>query len=214
MLFREYELIANSGLFDPEYYIRVNPDVAALNVDPVVHYLETGALELRNPSDVFDARGYAEKCRQRGESVDNPLLHFIQSKLSSAIFPRTHGHLVQISPEEVLIGIDQVHLEQSSNGARLNGAGWCVALEPIVALSIAHKETEVAARYGLLRTDVARIHRNYPKADHSGFEFQLEIASDIDSASVEVVLSAKTATGKTVRKAVAFAVTEPRNAKS
>ena len=71
-LFGEYELLAKSGLFDAEYYIRANPDIAALNVDPLMHYLECGATELRNPSDAFDARFYAELCRERGQPVDNP----------------------------------------------------------------------------------------------------------------------------------------------
>ena len=76
--FGDYELLAQSGLFDAEYYVSSNPDVAALSIDPLMHYLEKGASELRNPNDSFDARYYARICQQRGEHVDNPLLHYIQ----------------------------------------------------------------------------------------------------------------------------------------
>lgn len=43
-LFGAYELLAKSGLFDAEYYIRANPDIAALNIDPLMHYLKRGAM--------------------------------------------------------------------------------------------------------------------------------------------------------------------------
>ena len=51
-LFSEYELMAQSGLFDPAYYLGANPDVAAVNIDPLMHYLERGCHERRDPSVV------------------------------------------------------------------------------------------------------------------------------------------------------------------
>jgi hypothetical protein len=48
-LFSDYEAIRKSGLFDPEHYATAYPDVAERNVDPLVHYLEEGAREGRDP---------------------------------------------------------------------------------------------------------------------------------------------------------------------
>ena len=48
-LFSDYEAIRKSGLFDPEHYAKTYPDVAERNVDPLVHYLEEGAREGRDP---------------------------------------------------------------------------------------------------------------------------------------------------------------------
>ena len=48
-LFGDYEVAKKSGLFDPEYYLATYPDVAERNVDPLVHYLEEGSREGRNP---------------------------------------------------------------------------------------------------------------------------------------------------------------------
>ena len=39
-------------LFDPEYYLASNEDVAAAGVDPLTHYLECGAAEGRLPMDI------------------------------------------------------------------------------------------------------------------------------------------------------------------
>src|SRR5712691_6242529 len=77
-LFSDYEEVRKSGLFDAEYYLVTYPDVAERNVDPLVHYLEEGAGEGRNPYPGFDAAFYLEQCRRRGERPNNPLLHFIR----------------------------------------------------------------------------------------------------------------------------------------
>ena len=76
-LFSDYEAIRKSGLFDPEHYIKAYPDVAERNVDPLVHYLEEGAREGRDPHPGFDTAFYLEQCKQRGEEPINPLLHYL-----------------------------------------------------------------------------------------------------------------------------------------
>src|SRR5437763_9544852 len=76
-LFSDYEAIRKSGLFDPEHYATAYPDVAERNVDPLVHYLEEGAREGRDPHPDFDTAFYLEQCRARGEEPANPLLHYL-----------------------------------------------------------------------------------------------------------------------------------------
>src|SRR5436190_5980441 len=77
-LFSDYEDVRKSRLFDAEYYLATYPDVLERNVDPLVHYLEEGAPEGRNPHPDFDAGFYLEQCRLRGEEPANPLLHYIR----------------------------------------------------------------------------------------------------------------------------------------
>src|SRR5579863_3144808 len=77
-LFRDYEEVTKSGLFDAEYYLLTYPDVAERNVDPLVHYIEEGAREGRNPYPDFDGGFYLEQCRARGEQTNNPLLHYLR----------------------------------------------------------------------------------------------------------------------------------------
>src|ERR1041385_7491912 len=76
-LFSDYEAIRKSGLFDPEHYATAYPDVAERNVDPLVHYLEEGAREGRDPHPDFDTAFYLQQCRARGEEPANPLLHYL-----------------------------------------------------------------------------------------------------------------------------------------
>ncbi len=64
-------------LFDPGYYLRSNPDVAACGLDPLAHYMAFGWREGRNPSSRFDAQWYIDTYRDVGEAALNPLVHYI-----------------------------------------------------------------------------------------------------------------------------------------
>ncbi len=44
---KNYYLIKNSELFDPNYYLQLNNDVAKENINPILHYLQIGAEEKR-----------------------------------------------------------------------------------------------------------------------------------------------------------------------
>jgi hypothetical protein len=77
-----------SGLFDADYYLKANPDIAALNIDPLMHYLERGAQEGRGPRPDFDVAYYLAQCRLLGDEPSNPLLHFITTGARQGIKTR------------------------------------------------------------------------------------------------------------------------------
>ncbi|MDQ0512610.1 glycosyltransferase [Ancylobacter amanitiformis] len=54
-----YRMIVNSVFFDPQYYLESNKDLAP-GTDPVVHYLQHGSRERRNPSRDLSERKYLE----------------------------------------------------------------------------------------------------------------------------------------------------------
>lgn len=75
---RTLALLAHSDYFDPAYYLELYRDVAAAGFDPVIHYVDYGAAEMRNPSPYFNTAGYL---RLRGDafgSALNPLEHFLR----------------------------------------------------------------------------------------------------------------------------------------
>ena len=63
-------------VFDAEFYLRANPDVAAARMDPLRHYIKFGAAEQRQPHPLFDPAHYG-----------NSLLHFLQRDY----FLQSHG---------------------------------------------------------------------------------------------------------------------------
>lgn len=73
------DLIVRSGLFDPEWYCRRNPDVAASGRDPVLHFLNQGWREARQPNPYFDVDYYLAENPDALAAGTNPLLHYIRA---------------------------------------------------------------------------------------------------------------------------------------
>ncbi|MBZ9573716.1 glycoside hydrolase family 99-like domain-containing protein [Modicisalibacter sp. MOD 31.J] len=76
----ERRQIAESGLFDAEWYRQHNPDVHSRGLDPLAHYQRHGGYEGRAASADFDTASYL---RQHPELIDrreHPLLHYLRSR--------------------------------------------------------------------------------------------------------------------------------------
>ena len=71
--------IAASGLFDPAWYLRLYPDVAAAGVDPLLHYVTAGAAEGRFPGPGFDVTWYLGETPEAGAPGTNPILHYLRT---------------------------------------------------------------------------------------------------------------------------------------
>ncbi len=74
---RAARIIARSGQFDREWYLRIYPDVLKSGADPVRHYVAFGAREGRDPSPAFSTRGYLSNYADVASAGVNPLAHFV-----------------------------------------------------------------------------------------------------------------------------------------
>ena len=72
----EYDDIAKSKYFNKRWYLRKYTDVARKGVDPVLHYLNNGWKEGRNPGPKFDTKKYLEYNPDVRKANINPLLHY------------------------------------------------------------------------------------------------------------------------------------------
>ncbi len=71
--------------FDPEFYLATNPDVAAVGPDPLLHYLEFGDAEGRDPSPWFHTGWYR---REYGVPLkDNALAHYLARRTTGQVAP-------------------------------------------------------------------------------------------------------------------------------
>lgn len=75
---REYFRIKHSGLFDPHYYLKQYSDVRKSDVDPLMHFVEWGWREGRNPSIRFNTEDYLEKHPSVRAAGINPVIHFLK----------------------------------------------------------------------------------------------------------------------------------------
>ena len=65
-------------LFDPAFYLRKYPDVAASGANPLCHYLKYGARQSRQPHPLFDAGFYLDRNIDVRGSGMNPLVHYLR----------------------------------------------------------------------------------------------------------------------------------------
>ena len=209
-LFGDYEEIRKSGLFDAEYYLAANPDVAARNIDPLVHFIEEGARQGRNPNPSFDTAFYLEQCRGAGETPANPLLHYLRGGAARGLAtkPGIVAH-ERASPATataatrppVLLAIDLLGVTaQPAGGLRLTIGGWALAAAPIVDITaMVDGEFGALAACGLARPDVARLHPDRAGAGASGFVLALDLPAP-GSAVIEPMLWVRTASGEVGRR--------------
>lgn len=75
------KLITESALFDADYYLANNKDVAQSvvenGVNPAQHYLRYGGFEGRKPSKGFDSAWYLAQNKDVAEAKFNPLVHYL-----------------------------------------------------------------------------------------------------------------------------------------
>lgn len=68
--------LQNCKLFDREYYLASNPDVAESGKDPLLHYVAYGDEENRQPNILFDPKFYKQGAKNKLCNV-NSLLHYL-----------------------------------------------------------------------------------------------------------------------------------------
>ncbi|MFL6796337.1 MAG: hypothetical protein ACJ8F3_02880 [Xanthobacteraceae bacterium] len=81
--------------FDANYYLSVNPDIKASDVDPFRHFVETGWREGRNPNPRFNTKYYVSQNPDVAEAGINPFLHYLEQG-------RVEGRLASKEEEQFL----------------------------------------------------------------------------------------------------------------
>ena len=92
---RDLHLIRSSGLLDEVWYLKKNPDVANAQVNPVLHYLQYGAYEGRDPSPNFSSRWYLDTYEDVKKNGINPFVHYLR-------YGKKEGRTTQPRPIEVI----------------------------------------------------------------------------------------------------------------
>ena len=130
---------AAAVLFDADWYLEQNPDVAASGVDPLEHYLKWGAHENRDPNPLFDASWYLAKNADVAGSELSPLEHYCKWGAQEGRDPNplfsTHWYL-EANPDIRAAGLNplQHYLEygerENRNPHALFDSRWYMAANP------------------------------------------------------------------------------------
>ncbi|MYM55869.1 glycosyltransferase family 2 protein [Thalassovita mangrovi] len=94
-------LIAQSGLFDPDWYRAAYPDVGLTGIDPLRHFVKYGADLGRRPGPGFDPAFYAARYPDVEPDAGAPLWHYLQHGRTEGRLPtpeaaRTHDGMVRV----------------------------------------------------------------------------------------------------------------------
>jgi ADP-heptose:LPS heptosyltransferase/GT2 family glycosyltransferase len=169
----EYELLAKSGLFDAAYYLKSNPDVAALNVDPLLHYVEQGCRERRDPSENFNTAHYLKLCGRLGEEPVNALAHYLTVGISKGLTPK-----LGTTPSIGMLSVDFPRIVDGVADVPVRGGlsivGWGLAPGRASSVDIlldGHRIT--TARCVIRRPDVAVAHPQWEESLLSGYAVHL-----------------------------------------
>jgi len=73
-----YQLIKNSALFDPNFYLAEYKDILPKNYDPIEHFIKIGWKNELNPSPNFDMHAYLAMNPDVKNARMNPLVHYLQ----------------------------------------------------------------------------------------------------------------------------------------
>jgi FkbM family methyltransferase len=86
----DWAVVASSRLFDESWYLQRYPDVAAAGVDPILHYLDWGVRDGRNPGPRFDGLWYLSANPDVLRAGMNPLVHYLRYGQAEG---RVHRHV-------------------------------------------------------------------------------------------------------------------------
>ncbi|MET3713200.1 glycosyltransferase involved in cell wall biosynthesis [Sphingomonas trueperi] len=75
----DYHTIKRAGIFDREFYAARFPDVLLYGYDPLVHFVQRGAMERRDPHPAFGISRYVANHPDAGLPGVNPFVHYIQN---------------------------------------------------------------------------------------------------------------------------------------
>jgi hypothetical protein len=131
---RDLNLNDVRALFDPAWYLAQNPDVAQAGCDPLQHYLEYGAWEMRNPNPLFDSDWYLETNPDVANARINPLVHYLtvgaaENRDPHPLFDtRTYREVCGPLPRQI------TPLAAFLSGARQSCAGVYLSVEALSAV--------------------------------------------------------------------------------
>jgi glycosyltransferase involved in cell wall biosynthesis len=74
---RYLALIGRPGMFDASWYRTQYPDVVQAAIEPMQHYLLSGAAEGRNPGPLFDTSWYVDRYPDVRRAGINPFVHYL-----------------------------------------------------------------------------------------------------------------------------------------
>jgi glycosyltransferase involved in cell wall biosynthesis len=115
---KDLPLITSSGLFDHDWYLANNPDVAQSKRDALFHYMFLGGFEGRDPGPEFSSSWYLNNYADVKEIGMNPLVHYLR-------YGKSEGRALQMKRKQ-----EKLELVESTE---LFDSNWYLKSYPDIA---------------------------------------------------------------------------------
>jgi glycosyltransferase involved in cell wall biosynthesis len=115
---KDSNLIRASGLFDEEWYLTKYPDIAEAKVDPLLHYLNYGGLEGRDPGPTFNSSAYLYDNPYVRRAGINPLVHYLKYGKNEERVPAAHA-VISGSMDVEYIPISEIDVDPKTLETKL-----------------------------------------------------------------------------------------------
>lgn len=154
----EGERAAVTAEFDAAYYLAVNPDIAAVGVDPLEHFIVTGWLEGRDPNARFSVRDYLEANPDVAATGVHPFAHYLVAGRAEGRAARhdlgfRYDVIARLQPVEARVATAVA----ASRAVRIEAAGvLAAALAGVRNLHITLSHDDYVAHFGGLQSCVRR----------------------------------------------------------
>ena len=86
-----FGIIRSSGLFDEVYYRNQNPDIDMSIDDAILHYVEHGVAEARDPCESFSTSQYLSAYSDIAAADINPFMHYIVFGVKEDLDPKPNA---------------------------------------------------------------------------------------------------------------------------
>jgi hypothetical protein len=80
-------MLRKSPLFDRYWYLATYSDIAECGIDPLLHFIRSGAAEGRRPNCCFDTEWYLSRHPELAAAGTNPLIHYIEHGEAAGLDP-------------------------------------------------------------------------------------------------------------------------------
>ena len=79
--------LLDKKLFDTDWYVERNPDIALDGLNPIMHWMVAGWHQMRDPCPLFDIRWYLSQRPELAGSDTNPLFHYLDKGAREGLSP-------------------------------------------------------------------------------------------------------------------------------
>ena len=160
----DIKLIESSDLFNRDWYLMNNPDVAELRINPALHYIRSGGFEGRDPGEEFSSSLYLDIYEDVKQAGMNPLVHYLRYGHKEGRYIQSRQRIFQeLASEDVIL--------RPADGETLHQPENYPEIQPAIPVSIYDVIYNRFAASATLKSIWRSVYEDFPDEAITHFSF-------------------------------------------